>query len=349
MKQAPFTDSVVGKSVAEGASALRFPFPLRVPAVCAPMFLVSGPQLVIAACQAGVLGAFPNNNVRTTEEYGEWLRTISEALWDSGEHRWAHPWAANLITHSTNTRLSGDLEMIAKYKPPVVITALGSPRPAIEVVHSYGGLVLADVVSLKLARKAADAGVDGLVCVCSGAGGHTGHLSPFAFVSAVRSFFDGLIFAGGGIADGWGILGALAAGADLAYMGTRFIAAEESLASDGHKNMVVASSVDDLLVSAAITGTPASWLKPSLLAAGLDPDDMPATPDRIYDSARSKDVRRWKDIWGAGQGLGAVRAIEPVRIIVDRLVEEYGQAMHRVSYMRAGTMTSHRGAAGASC
>lgn len=349
MKKAPSTATVLSESVADATRAVRFPFPLRLPAVCAPMFLVSGPQLVIAACRAGILGAFPNNNVRTTEEYGDWLQTISQALWDRGEQRWAHPWAANLITHSTNTRLAGDLEMIARYKPPVVITALGSPRPAIEVVHSYGGLVLADVVSLKLARKAADAGVDGLVCVCAGAGGHTGHLSPFAFVSAVRSFFDGLIFAGGGIADGWGILGALAAGADLAYMGTRFIAAEESLASEGHKNMVVASSVDDLLVSAAITGTPASWLKPSLLAAGLDPGNMPTTPDKVYDSARSKDVRRWRDIWGAGQGLGAVRAIEPVRIIVDRLVVEFGHATDRVSHMRGGMMASHGAVAGATC
>src|SRR5690606_25533249 len=204
---------------------------------------------------------------------------------------------------------------------------------------------LADVVSLKLARKAVDAGVDGLVCVGAGAGGHTGHLSLFPFISAVRSFFDGLIFAGGGIADGWGIAGALAAGADLAYMGTRFIASQESLASEGHKKMVVACDADDLLVSAAITGTPASWLKPSLLAVGLDPENMPATPDKVYDSARSKDVRRWKDIWGAGQGVGAIHAVEPVDTIVRRLELEYGEAVERFASLGrpAGTRASTAG------
>jgi len=308
---------------------MRIPFFLRLPVICAPMFLISNPRLVIAAARAGIVGAFPNNNVRTSEEYEVWLNLIYRELWDAERARWSHPWAANLITHSTNSRLPSDLKLVEKYKPPIVITALGSPRPVIEVVHSYGGLVLADVVSLKLAYKAAQAGVDGMVCVCAGAGGHTGHLSPFAFVSAVRSFFDGLIVAGGGIADGWGIAGAIASGADLAYMGTRFIAAEESDASEGHKRMIVASNADELIVSVGITGTPASWLRASLVAAGIDIENM-ATPEKLYDSAKSKDVRRWKDTWGAGQGLGAVTAIEPVSVIVDRLHGEFKIATTRM-------------------
>lgn len=308
-----------------------FPYLLRVPVVCAPMFLVSNPRLVIAAARAGILGAFPNNNVRTSAEYGAWLREVSNALWDTEGQRWTHPWAANLITHSSNTRLKPDLEMIATYRPPVVITALGSPRPVMEVVKGYGGLVFADVVSLELAKKAANAGVDGLICVCSGAGGHTGHLSPFAFVSAVRSFFKGVIAVGGGIADGWGVAGALAAGADLAYIGTRFIASEESNANPAHKQMIVDSDIDDLIVSAAITGTPASWLKPSLLAAGLDPDALPGTPEKIYDSARSKEVRRWRDLWGAGQGVSLINKVEPVALIVSRLDAEYRRAVQRLA------------------
>jgi len=307
---------------------MSFPAGLRLPVFAAPMFLVSGPELVIAASRAGIVGAFPNNNVRTSEEYGDWLRRISDALGSHGQPD-ARPWAANLITHSTNTRLPGDLEQVRRFRPPIVITALGSPRPVMETVRAYGGRVFADVVNLRLARKAAEAGVDGLVCVCSGAGGHTGHLSLFAFVSAVRTFFDGTIVAGGGIADGWGIAGALAAGADFVYMGTRFLATEESIAADGHKRMVVDCHADDLIVSDAVTGTPASWLTPSLVQCGLDPAHLPSPRERVYDSARSKETRRWKDVWSAGQGLGAVREILPVARVVDQLEDEFRSARAR--------------------
>jgi nitronate monooxygenase len=234
---------------------------LRLPVVAAPMFLASGPELVIAASRAGIVGSFPTPNCRTVEELDGWLTQITTELGTGAD---APPWALNLITHSTNTRLGDDLEMVAKHRPPVVITALGSPRPVVDVVHSYGGIVLADIVSLKLADKAADAGADGLVCVSSGAGGHTGHLSPLAFIAAVRDSFDGLVCVGGGVATGAGIAGAVAAGADLVYMGTRFLATTESIAVEGHKQMVVDSSIDDLVVSSAITGTPASWLRASL-------------------------------------------------------------------------------------
>ncbi|MEQ1493598.1 MAG: nitronate monooxygenase, partial [Terricaulis sp.] len=242
---------------------------MRLPVFCAPMFLVSGPDLVVSACKAGIAGAFPTPNTRTSEELDAWMGEITGKLGPDDA-----PWVANLITHSTNARLADDLRLVAEYKPPVVITALGSPKPVMETVKAYGGLVFADVVNLKLARKAAEAGVDGMACISAGAGGHTGHLSAFAFISAVREFFDGYITVGGGIADGAGIAGAIAAGADFVYMGTRFLPTTESLAQQEYKNMVVECNADDLVVSAAITGTPASWLKPSLVAAGRDPDDL---------------------------------------------------------------------------
>jgi nitronate monooxygenase len=295
---------------------------LRLPVFAAPMFLISGPELVIAACRAGVAGAFPTPNCRTIEDLDQWMdRIVSARLPDDA------PWIANMITHSTNTRLSEDLRLIAQYKPPVVITALGSPRPVMETVKSYGGLVFADVVSMKLARKAAEAGVDGLACVSAGAGGHTGHLSPFAFISAVRDFFDGYVAVGGGVGDGAGVAGAVAAGADFVYMGTRFLATQESLAQDDYKQMVVQSGPDDLIVSPAITGTAASWLRPSLIAAGLDPDNLGGPVDRNYTSGGNQ--KRWKDLWAAGQGIDAVRRIEPVSQVVEQLTQEYRAASQR--------------------
>jgi len=293
------------------------------------MFLVSGPELVIEACRAGIVGAFPTVNARTVDDLDAWMARITTAL-SSPESARAAPWAANLITHSTNQRLPQDLERVARYKPPIVITALGSPQPAIELVHSYGGLVIADVVNLALARKAINVGADGLACVSAGAGGHTGYISPFAFISAVRKLTDGLVIVGGGIADGQGVAGAVAAGADMVYMGTRFIATRESLAGDDYKRMVVDASVDDLLVSASITGTPASWLKPSLRRVGYDPDRMPDKPQRNYDSSQSA-AKGWKDVWSAGQGVGAIESVEPVRVVVDRLVDEYETAVDRMA------------------
>lgn len=303
---------------------------LRLPVVAAPMFLASGPDLVIAASRAGIIGSFPTPNCRTAAELDEWLTRIGAELGSDGG---GLPWALNLITHSTNMRLPEDLELVAKHRPPIVITALGSPRPVIDIVHAYGGLVLADVVSLTLARKAADAGADGLVCVSAGAGGHTGHLSPLPFIAAVRDSFDGLVCVGGGIATGAGVAGAVAAGADLVYMGTRFLASTESIAVDGHKQMVVDSGIDDLVVSAAVTGTAASWLKPSLAAVGIDPTDS-ASVARDY-SSEASNIRRWKDTWAAGQGLGSIRAVEDTADIVDRLAAEYAAAWDRVDRLTA--------------
>ena len=298
------------------------------------MFLISGPEMVLAACKAGIIGAFPTPNARPIEMLDEWMEAITAGLARAradDPDALIGPWAANLVTHSTNTRLPQDLERIAEYKPPIVITALGSPKPAIAVVHGYGGLVFADVISLKLAKKAADAGVDGLACVGAGAGGHTGSLTPFAFVPAVREFFDGYIVIGGGIADGTGVFAARALGADLIYMGTRFIPSTESMAEPAYKQMIVDCDADDLLVSAAITGSRASWLKPSLAANGMDPDKLPEAPPRDYNSNTDFKDKRWLSVWAAGQGVGASRAVQPVAHIVEELERDYQAARARAA------------------
>ena len=309
----------------------HWPFPMRLPIFAAPMFIVSGPELVLSACKAGVAGAFPTPNCRTTEELATWMAEITRGL-DEARARDPEavigPWATNLITHSTNERLAADLALVERYKPPIVITALGSPKPAIEVVQSYGGLVFADVVNIALARKAAEAGVDGLACITAGAGGHTGHLSPFAFISAVREFFDGWVAVGGGVTDGAGIAGAIAAGADFVYMGTRFLPSAESRAANAYKKMVIECGPDDLIVSAAITGTPASWLAPSLRQRGLDPTALTVPGVRSYD-AGSDVQKRWRDLWACGQGLQTIRKIEPTAAIVQKLADEYSRAATR--------------------
>lgn len=302
---------------------------LRLPIVAAPMFLVSGPDLVIAAARSGIVGAFPTPNCRSPEQLDDWMTRIAAETEDA-----PGLWAANLVTHSSNAQLGAHLELVAKHQPRIVITALGSPAPAIPVVQGYGGIVLADVVNAALARKAAAAGADGLVAVSSGAGGHTGSLSPFAFLSILRGFFDGIICVGGGIADGHGVAGAIAAGADLVYMGTRFLAAEESMAAPAYKQMVVDAQAHDLLVSDAITGTPASWLKPSLVAAGYDLADMGSKPDRNYGGDPAK---QWRDLWSAGHGLHATTKVEPVSEIVDALTSDFDAAMHRVAKIRSMT------------
>ena len=299
---------------------------LRLPVVAAPMFLVSGPELVIASARAGILGAFPTQNCRTAEQLDGWLATISDAAASPG--REPPPWAVNLITHRSNARLADDLRLVAEYRPPVVITALGSPRPVMDVVKGYGGLVVADVIDLTLSRKAVAAGVDGLACICAGAGGHTGHLSPFAFVSAVREFFDGIVTVGGGVGDGYGVAGAIASGADLVYLGTRFLATRESQAAEAYKRMVVEHGPDDLVVSAGITGAAASWLRPSLIENGLDPDRLVFDGDRSYDASQSP-AKRWSDIWAAGQGLQTIREVQTVAQVVDDLEREFTAAAAR--------------------
>ncbi|MFK7830054.1 MAG: NAD(P)H-dependent flavin oxidoreductase [Congregibacter sp.] len=293
---------------------------LRVPVFQAPMFLQSGPEMVIAACQSGIVGSFPSVNARTLDDLQHWLERISSAL--SEEHA---PWAMNLMMHRSNTRRLDDLALAERYKAPIVITALGSPKEAIERVHAYGGLVFADVIDLRFAAKAIAAGVDGLVLVAAGAGGHTGQQSGFAFVEEVRRHFDGIVILGGGISSGRGVRAAQVLGADFAYMGTRFIASEESMAEAAYKQMVVDSSGADIICSDALTGVKANWLRASLEQAGYDPDNMPDKGD-IDIIKSSGDAKRWRDVWAAGQGVGAIDEVLPISAIVDNLEHEYQQA-----------------------
>jgi nitronate monooxygenase len=284
---------------------------LRLPAIAAPMFLVSGPELVLAACKAGIVGSFPANNARTIEVLDQWLTDIKAAVGDA-------PWAINIMVHRTYERMAEELELVMKHKPPIVITALGSPRELVAEVQAYGGKVLADVNSLSYAKKAAEAGVDGLVLISAGAGGHTGQLSAFAFVPAVREFFDGIIVLGGAIGSGSAIRAA-----------EILIASEESMAHPDYKTMLVEASADEIILSASLTGVPANWLKPSLVAAGFDPSKMGPKADIDLGRPEDNDAKRWKDVWSAGQGVGAVRAIEQVGAIVDQLAGEYAAAKAR--------------------
>lgn len=295
---------------------------LRLPAIAAPMFLVSGPDLVIAARRAGVIGSFPVTNARTLDELDAWMsRIVAEA----GEG--APAWALNMITHRSYTRFDDELALLSKHRPPLVITALGSPAPVIEAVHAYGGLVLADVNTIEQARKAAAAGADGLVLVCAGAGGHTGGLSAFAFVPAVREFFDGVIVMGGAVSSGRAIRAAEILGADFAYLGTSLIAAEESLAQADYKSMVVRASASDIVLSAALTGAPANWLRESLIAAGYDPAALVGEKTAMNLGApEDADKKRWRDVWSAGQGVGAVTRIAPAAEIITTLAAAYQNA-----------------------
>ena len=296
---------------------------MKLPLVAAPMFLISGPELVLAACREGVIGSFPTPNARTVAVLDEWMDKIARGL-GTGDA----PWAANVVVHRSNTRLDEDLDLVVRYKVPLVITALGSPRAIVERVHDYGGLVFADVNSVPFARKAAAAGVDGLVLVAAGAGGHTGQMTGFSFVPAVREFFDGPVILGGGITDGAGIRAAEVLGADLAYMGTRFIACTESLAVPEYRDMLVGSTVDDLILTRAITGVAANWLKPSIARAGMDLDAMEKNPDIDFTDPQSG-AKRWAQVWSAGHGVGMIDRVETVASLVARLREEYEQAKKR--------------------
>lgn len=293
---------------------------LRLPAIAAPMFLVSGVDMVLAACKSGIIGSFPANNARTLDDLDAWMAQINRTL--SAD---APPWAMNIMVHRSYSRWEEELELVLKHKPPIVITALGSPVAVVEAIHSYGGLVYADVNSLTYAQKAATTGVDGLILVASGAGGHTGQISGFAFAPAVREVFDGTIVLGGGIGSGRAVRAATMLGADLAYLGTRLIACEESLAVPGYKQMLVEASAEDIVTSAALTGIPANWLKASLAAAGYDAEGLKTKA--TIDLGRPEDAaKRWRDVWAAGHGAGEVRAVEPLAQIIDGLARDYAAA-----------------------
>ncbi|MDR2239769.1 MAG: nitronate monooxygenase [Zoogloeaceae bacterium] len=300
---------------------------LRLPVIVAPMFLLSGPEIIVAAAKAGVVGAFPTLNARTIGDLEKWLKDITErivALKATGVCDGT--WAANIIAHSSNRRLEQDLELLCEYKPPIVITALGSPERIVERVHAYGGMVIADVNSIAFARKAADTGVDGLLLVASGAGGHTGQLNPFAFVETVRMFWNGLLVLAGSISTGRALKAALMLGADMASLGTRFIATPESMAHPEYKRMVIEANFEDILCTNAFTGAWANMLRPSIIRAGLDPDNLkPAGRMDVTDDPHASN-RAWRDIWSAGHGVGLVRHEQPVAAIVAELEQEFAMA-----------------------
>lgn len=297
---------------------------LSIPVVASPMFIASGPDLVIAQCKAGIVGSFPALNARPASLLGDWLDRIEEELAGTD----AAPFAVNQIVHRSNNRLDEDMAAIVEHRVPIVITSLGA-RPEInEAVHSYGGIVLHDIINDRFAHKAIEKGADGLIAVAAGAGGHAGTLSPFALVQEIRRWFDGPLLLSGSIAHGRSVLAAQAAGADLAYIGSAFLATDEANVVDGYKQMIVDSSAADIVYSDLFTGVHGNYLRGSIEAAGLDPLNLPAGDPTTMDfgSGSTSDAKAWKDIWGAGQGLGAVDATVPAAELVARLKREYDDA-----------------------
>jgi nitronate monooxygenase len=316
---------------------------LRLPIIQSPMFIVSNSRMVIASSRAGIVGSFPTANARTLEDLDQRFTEITSAL-GTGEN--APPWAVNIIVSKMYARSNDDIELIVKYKPPIVITSLGNPEQVVEKVHSYGGLVFSDVINLYHSKKAIDAGVDGLILVCNGAGGHTGDLSVFAFVSEVKAIFDGIIVVGGSISTGESILAIQALGADLAYMGTRFIATEESDASDKYKDMVINSSASQIIKSNKITGINGNWLEQSLNEAGIATDQgnakgvlgdlkrmaIPLIKKKLkvdFDISKVT-AKRWRDIFSAGQGVGSISNVPSIEDLVLELEQQYKQAKNNI-------------------
>ncbi|BAT60778.1 nitronate monooxygenase [Variibacter gotjawalensis] len=304
---------------------------LALPVVGSPLFLVSGPDLVIAQCKAGIVGSFPALNARPVEMLDDWLKRIDDEL---GEYKSRNPGkkvaphAVNQICHASNDRLMRDMETCVKHKVPIIITSLRPPAEIVEAAHSYGGVVFHDVISVKHARKAAEQGVDGLILVCSGAGGHAGTLSPFALVREIKQWFNGTVLLSGAIADGASIAGALAMGADLAYMGSRFIASEEANASDEYKQGLAKHAAEDIVYTNLFTGVHGNYLGPSIAAAGLDPSNVPvADKSKMnFNSGGNMKQKAWRDIWGCGQGIGQISDAPPVAEIVSRLKTEFEAA-----------------------
>jgi len=305
----------------------RFRGRLSLPLIAAPMFLVSGVEFVSAACASGVIGAFPTVNCRSPEELDAWLTEIETRL----RNRNAAPICPNLIVHRSNARLGEDLKVLLRHKPEIIITSVGSPAPVLKPLHEAGAIVLADVATIRHAERAIEAGADGLVLLTAGAGGQTGWLNPFAFVRAVRRFFSGPIVLAGGVSDGQALRAAEVLGCDLAYMGTKFIATRESMADERHKRMLVSSSADDVLLTTAFTGLQTNMLKPSIVAAGLDPDDLPARGaidigKDIDIAAREARPKRWRDIWSAGHSTSGVTDVPAAAELVARTIAEYRAA-----------------------
>jgi nitronate monooxygenase len=312
---------------------------LHLPLIAAPMFLVSGPALVKAACRSGVIGSFPTANCRSVEELDRWLADMGDDLKRAADEtgRAPAPLCPNLIVHRSNTRVPDDLAAVLRHKSEMVITSVGSPEPVLKPLKDAGCLVLADVASVRHAEKAVAAGVDGLVLLTAGAGGQTGWVNPFAFVRAVRTFWDGIVVMAGGMADGQAIAAAETLGCDLAYMGTKFIATRESLAKDAYKEMLVKSRLDDVLLTRAFTGLETNMLRPSIAAAGLDPDNLPLrgaidiskdinAAERDKPDAPGSSAKRWKDIWSAGHSVSGVADVPSVAELIRRTADEYAAA-----------------------
>ncbi|WP_435655184.1 NAD(P)H-dependent flavin oxidoreductase [Brucella pituitosa] len=308
---------------------------LRIPVVGAPLFIISNPALVLAQCKAGVVGSFPALNARPEAQLDEWLAEITEdlAAYDAANpERPAAPFAVNQIVHRSNKRLEHDLGLCVKYKVPIVISSLGAVPEVNAAIHSYGGIVLHDVINNRHANSAIRKGADGLIAVAAGAGGHAGALSPFALIQEIREWFDGPLLLSGAIANGGAVLAAQAMGADLAYIGSPFIATTEARASEDYKQMIVESNAADIVYSNYFTGIAGNYLKPSIAKSGLDPDHLPeADPSKMdFDKVQQEGSKAWKDIWGCGQGIGAIKEIAPAAKLVDRLAQEYKQARNRI-------------------
>ena len=295
---------------------------LKLPAVVAPMFLVSGPDAVIQSCKEGLMGSFPGPNARTIDDLRSWFDIINTKLNEEDA-----PWAFNMITHNSYGRFDQEITLVEEFKPKIVITALGGPHRVTQQVHAYGGLVFADVNSPSFARKAIDRGADGLVLVCTGAGGHTGEYALMPFLDEVRSFFDGPIMVGGGISNGRSIRAAETLGIDFAYIGTRFLAAQETLISDAYRQMVWDSKMEDLIQSRAITGALGNWMKASVEASGLSLDDTKKIAKIDFSGDMHAGSKAWKTVWSAGQGVGSVRKPETIKEIIDILKKEYEAAV----------------------
>ena len=314
---------------------------LKIPVVGAPLFIVSGPELVISQCKAGVVGSFPALNARPQEVLDEWIIRIKEELDQHNQDnpdQPAAPFAVNQICHASNDRLMQDMDSCVRHEVPVIITSLRPPLEIVKAAHSYGGVVFHDVINVKHARKAAEQGVDGLILVCAGAGGHAGTHSPFALVREVKEWFDGTVLLSGSISDGHSIASALALGADLAYIGTRFIATKEANADQRYKDMLIASSASDIVYSSLFTGVHGNYLKPSISNAGLDPNDLPSADKSKmnFGSGGNTKSKAWKDIWGSGQGIGSIKDNPSVQDLVNELTEQFDKAYSEMQEKKVG-------------
>lgn len=307
---------------------------LRLPVIGAPLFIVSTPKLVIEQCKSGIIGAFPALNARKEDELESWLKNISqelEAFKKNNPEKKVAPYAVNQIVHQSNTRLKIDVEMCVKYKAPIVITSLRPPAEVVEAVHSYGGLVFHDVINMRHAKKAISQGVDGIIAVCAGAGGHAGTISPFALIKEIKDIFDGFVILSGSMSNGRDVLAAECIGADLAYMGTRFIATKEANAIDEYKDMIIDSDAEDIVYSSLFTGIHGSYLKGSIVKSGIDPENLELGDKNTmnFDSSESK-AKAWKDIWGAGQGVGSMKDIPNVSDLVDEIEHDYNSTKTKI-------------------